>query len=139
MAQESRLFITPEKGQTIFLDSFILTDLPLATISTTAEGLYPAKGYHIGCGRSISLTRTDCEAVQKAQKEYFDFEAKAKKGAFAFGYSACELLGCGINFLQCLRANCLDGCIDSSTPPNPSEPMTKKPPTDQEPPTDTPD
>lgn len=79
MAQESRLFITPEKGQTIFLDRFILTDLPVGEVSTTAEGLYPASGYHIGCDRSISLTRTDCEAVQKAQKEYFDFETQVKK------------------------------------------------------------
>jgi len=79
MAQESRLFITPEKGQTIFLDSFILTDLPVGEVSTTAEGLYPAKGYHIGCDRNISLTRIDCAAVQKAQKEYFAFEADVKK------------------------------------------------------------
>jgi len=138
MAQESRLFITPEKGQTIFLDSFILTDLPLATISTTAEGVYPAKGYHIGCDRSISLTRTDCEAVQKAQKEYFDFEAKVKKGAFAFGQEVTPATFIG-GVLCALAKKFACGCNDSTTPPNPSESMIKTPPTDQEPPTDTQD
>ena len=138
MAQESRLFITPEKGQTIFLDRFILTDLPIGGISSTAKGLYPASGYHIGCDRSISLTRTDCEAVQKAQKEYFDFEAKVKKGAFAFGQEVTPTTFIG-GILCGLLEKFRCGCADSSTPPNPSEPMIKRPPTDQEPPTDTPD
>ena len=134
MAQQNKIFTLPSGVQVDL--SFISQVHPPNNLAND----YGEFGtYQTTQGVGLKLQEGDYPALIQARKEYGEFQAQIQKGGFAFGYSACELLGCGINFLQCLRANCADGCIDSATPPNPSEPMVKQPPTDQEPPTNTQD
>lgn len=133
MAQQSKFYKLPVSETTVNLERIIIYPPNSLVFSSLAPN-----GAIKADGAIEFLQPSEYAALIQAQTEYGEFLVEVQKNAYMFGQKVTPTTFIG-GILCGLLEKFRCGCADSSTPPNPSEPMVKQPPTDQEPPTDTPD